>query len=165
MIIALASMAAVTTVAAAIDVRTRRIPNVLCALLALVALGVHAVNGPGAALFAAGIMLATIAVGLPAFVRGWFGAGDLKLFAACAGVVGLSDLPAFAADVFIAGGILCLAEALRRGRLRAVLASTLRTGAGLGPSENIRVPYGVAIAAAALYYTLHLFALTSPRLS
>jgi prepilin peptidase CpaA len=159
-------MSAATAVAAVTDLRTRRIPNAVCAALALAAVAAHtAGGGPRAGAVAVLTILAVIALGLPAFVCGWFGGGDIKLFASCAGAVGIAGLPAFAAEVCIAGGVLCLIEALRRRRLRAVMLSTARTATGFGPSEQLRVPYGVAIAVAALYYTLHSLALTTPRSS
>jgi Flp pilus assembly protein protease CpaA len=158
-------MVAATTVAAVIDLRSRRIPNAICGALAAVALAAHAFAGPRSFADAALALLLVLAVGLPVHTAGWFGGGDLKLFAACAGAVGLHELSTFTVAVFVAGGALSVVEAVRRRRLRAVLVSTFRTGLGFGPSERLRVPYGVAIAAAALWYSINLLSVNPLRWS
>src|SRR5579875_269876 len=96
--------------AAASDLRTRRIPNALCAALAAAGLAVAAVErGPGGVAVAAAMIACVLLVGTIAFSRGWFGGGDVKLIAAgCSGLV-----PAHAADFLLytalCGGVLALA--------------------------------------------------------
>ncbi|MGE3856483.1 MAG: prepilin peptidase [Dehalococcoidia bacterium] len=116
-------------VAAAIDVRTRRIPNALSAGALTLALAVAVARGSGveAALGAfvalgGGIVLAVAA-------RGAFGMGDVKLMAGAGAVAGVTHVLAFLVAMAIAGGVLALVViAVRRG----ARASTM--------------PYGPAIA-------------------
>jgi prepilin peptidase CpaA len=139
-------LAAAAVVAAASDVRTRRIPNALTGTLAI--LGV-AVAGTTGGLPGAGIALATLAVtlaaGTYAFARGWFGGGDIKLLAA--GCCGLE--PALAADFLIytalCGGLLALyALASSQRMVTALITRQL-------PQTGERLPYAVAAAGGALF--------------
>jgi prepilin peptidase CpaA len=111
--------------ATVIDLRTRRIPNALTAGmsgvgLALAAIGVSGV-GPAAALlgFALGLLLM-----MPGYMLGATGAGDVKLMAAVGTILGPAlVVPAFLFTA-IAGGVLAIIVAARRGRVTAALAGT-----------------------------------------
>ena len=115
--------------AAGVDLRTRRIPNVLVLLGLTIALVAAWLQGSlGAALLgcvasgAAGLVLAIAA-------RGAFGGGDVKLLAYAGAVVGISDVPALFFWTSLAGGAIALAVlAVRRSR-------------------RATIPYGPAIAA------------------
>ncbi len=94
---------------------------------------------------------------------GLCGGGDAKLAAAAATWVGLSRLPAFALATALAGGALSLAcYALSASAARRTMRASLFAASALGPSAAIAapspgrrsVPYGVAIAAGALYAVL-----------
>jgi prepilin peptidase CpaA len=141
--------------AAAIDVRTRRVPNVLNALLASVglALAVTGMSGlsVGAALEGLGVGLALM---LPAFIFGAMGAGDVKLFAAMGTLVGPAHILRAFFFTIVAGGILAVAVAAKRGRLQQTLNRTAVLVASRGanaaaieaPIENNRFAYAPAIA-------------------
>lgn len=151
----LAALFAGLGTAAAVDIRIRRIPNVICLGMA----------GTGVALAISGISdvtvmssLAGLAFGLlimlPGHIIGATGAGDVKLFAAAGTLLGSERVLAAFLSMAIAGGVLALIVACRRGRL----ARTARHMAGLigrpaamkaeieAPVEHNRFPYGPAIA-------------------
>jgi prepilin peptidase CpaA len=136
------------------DVRTRRVPNAITGGLAGIAVAVHVVQGVGAVAIALAVMAAVFALGTVAFSLGWFGGGDVKLLAACCGVASWPGALSLVLFTFIAGGVVCVVEAALRGRLRAVLASTLRAALTNVPTEQFSVPYAVAIAMGASAYVL-----------
>jgi prepilin peptidase CpaA len=85
------------------------------------------------------------------FARGWIGGGDAKLFAATALWVGWPAVLTDLAVTGLAGGVLAVALLTLRS---APVRSFLPTGPDwferlAEPGEN--VPYGVAIAAGALF--------------
>jgi prepilin peptidase CpaA len=122
--------------AAVIDLRTRRIPNILTATLAAVGIGLAAAGfgrvGLGAALLGCLLGLAFM---LPGHVFGATGAGDVKLLAAAGALLGPKDTIYAFLYTAIAGGVLALIVALARRRLRETLASTSRLASG---SEETR---------------------------
>lgn len=132
--------------AAASDVASRRIPNRLVALLALLALariGLDVAGGAGPTRAAAdvGAGLAVFAFGALLFRWGLFGGGDVKLLAAGALWLGAGATLPFLASAALAGGALAIGFVLwlavaGHGRVRPSL------------------PYGVAIAAGGVIGTL-----------
>jgi prepilin peptidase CpaA len=160
--IALVVMVAVAGVAAIVDVRTGRIPNALTGALAVSALVLHAFGGVRELSDAAITMVAVLLIGTVAFSLRWFGGGDVKLLAGCAAIVGSRGIAPLLLDVLVAGGVLVLIDAARRRRLRALLSSTAGVAVGLAPVAQTKVPYGVAIAAGCLVYSISL--LVSPAL-
>ena len=132
--------------AAVSDLRTRRIPNVHSAALAVAGLACAAVErGLGGIAVAAAMIACVLLVGTIAFSRGWFGGGDVKLIAAgCSGLA-----PAHAVDFLLytalCGGLLALA-ALAASPQRMAAAFLTRTL----PQTGTRLPYAVAIAGGAL---------------
>lgn len=125
--VAFAALASGVLVAAAVDIRSRRIPNALTATMAGVGIGLAAAGVSGVSL---GASLAGFALGLvlmlPGHAIGATGAGDVKLMAAIGAIVG----PALVVSSFlftaVAGGVLAITVALRRQRLGATLAGTKR---------------------------------------
>ena len=162
-LIVLTTIAGGGLAAAAIDVRTRRVPNLLTASLAAAGVA-FAVAGVGRLSIAGSI--AGIAIGfglmLPGHLFGATGAGDVKLFAAAGALLG----PAATAAAFIytalAGGALAIAIACRRGRLQRTVHSAARLvasgAANAGEieavTENNRFPYAPAIAVGAVIAAL-----------
>ena len=151
----MAALGAGLGTAAFIDVRERRIPNVVCAVmagagLALAASGLTTVTFPSSLVgLAAGLALM-----LPGHIFGGTGAGDVKLFAAAGTLLGGGRIvPAFL-FVALAGGLLAIAIAMGRGRLTRTLALTAKICGASGatkaaiesPAEHNRFPYGPAIA-------------------
>jgi prepilin peptidase CpaA len=122
-----AIVAVATGAAAVIDLRTRRVPNVLTASLAAVGLGIAAVGlgrvGLGAAILGA---LLGLAVMMPGHVFGATGAGDVKLLAAAGALLGPTDTVYAFLYTAIAGGILAVAVAIRRRRLQRTLDAAVR---------------------------------------
>src|SRR5690606_11406589 len=148
--------------AAWLDVRAGRIPNLLTVGGLAAALALRALPGPGAVLpglAGAGIALA---VGLPLFALRGLGGGDVKLLAAVGAFLGPERLVTALLAGGVAGGVLALAVALRRGVLLPALLGTgnvLAHWVTLGRAGErrtltsagaITVPYGVAIAVGAV---------------
>ena len=141
--------------ASVVDIRTRRIPNELTAAIATIGLGLAAFGLSGMSVWAS---LAGLAVGLalmmPGHLLGATGAGDVKLMAAIGTIVGPTIVITAVLFTAVAGGLLAVAVALRRGRLNATLAGTGRIiAAPAGIKKEIdavrrssRFAYGPAIA-------------------
>ena len=117
--------------AAVIDLRTRRIPNILTATLAAIGIGLAAAGfgrvGLGAALLGCLLGLAFM---MPGHVFGATGAGDVKLLAAAGALLGPKDTIYAFLYTAIAGGVLALIVAVARRRLSQTLESTSRLVAG-----------------------------------
>lgn len=161
-LIRLGTLAILLSIAVVTDVRERRIPNRLTlsgGLLGIV-LGAVAVGGfPVSSLLGAIIALS---VAFPFFALGALGAGDAKLLAMVGTFVGPAGLLPVVLYAGVAGGILGLGSALRRGTiiplflrmgdLLVYLATFGRRGVRwtLDDPEAEAVPYGVAIAAGAI---------------
>jgi prepilin peptidase CpaA len=161
--VALAAVAAGCLAATVIDVRTRRIPNVLTAAMAGAGLGLAAFGLSGLSVSASMVGLAVgLALMMPGHLLGATGAGDVKLMAAVGAIVG--PVLVVSAFVFsaIAGGVLAVAVAIRRKRLAATLAGTGRMLAGpTGARQEVqaataanRFAYGPAIAAGSVIAAL-----------
>jgi prepilin peptidase CpaA len=141
-------------IAAVIDVRTRRIPNVLTAALAVTALGLHAGDGIGALALATASGLVAFALGTIVFRLGWFGGGDVKLLAAGCCLVSYPNCIALVMAVLATGAVFSLAGAALQGRLVALIRSTAAVMAHGEPTERHALPYGVAIAGGSVVYSL-----------
>jgi prepilin peptidase CpaA len=146
------------TAAVVIDVRTRRIPNWLTGAMAGAGFGLAFGGGGVTPLQALLGVLVGLALMLPGHAIGATGAGDVKLMAAVGAFLG----PGLAFRAFLysalAGGVLALAIAMRRG----LLTETVLTTSGLvtspsatrdaivTPGRGNRFAYGPAIAAGTL---------------
>ena len=142
-------------VATVVDIRTRRIPNVLTAAMATVGAGLAATGISGLSVWGSvlGLVVGLLLM-MPGHLLGATGAGDVKLMAAIGAIVG----PALVISAFlfsaIAGGVLAVAVAITRRRLSATLAGTGRLIATpSGAKQEIRsapaahrFAYGPAIA-------------------
>jgi prepilin peptidase CpaA len=151
---ALAVLLIVTLAAAATDVRARRIPNVLTGGAAVAALVVHAPGGIVPELACVAAMCAAFALGSLAFSAGWFGGGDVKLIAACCGLAGFPGAVTLVLYILVCGALLALVTAALSGRLVALVRSTAGVAARGGATERTLLPYGVAIAAGSVVYTI-----------
>ena len=140
---------------AAIDLRTRRVPNPLT--MGLAAIGViYAASGIGG--LSLGASLAGLALGLalmlPGHLFGATGAGDVKLFAAAGAFIGPAHILAAFIYTALAGGAIAVVVSLARRRLRQTVGSTALLVATVGghaatiesPLENNRFAYAPAIA-------------------
>jgi prepilin peptidase CpaA len=143
------------TAAAVIDLRTRRVPNPLTIALAAAGFALAATGtgrlGLGAAL---GGGLVGLLLMLPGHLFGATGAGDVKLFAAAGTLLGPADMFLAFIATAIAGGVLALVVAARRGRLEETCGATARLVASRGANtpqiestqSNNRFAYAPAIA-------------------
>lgn len=149
-------------VASVTDVLSRRVPNWLTGLLALAALIFNATRGAVHALLSAGVMIAVLLVGALAFAQGWIGGGDVKLAAAAAGALSYPDCVPFLIYTILGGGVLAIAYALVKGRLKQTLSGVgtlifpfLHGGAGkVAPSRMTSMPYALAIGLGAVLVML-----------
>jgi prepilin peptidase CpaA len=148
-------------VAALWDLRRRRIPNVVNAVVVSSGLAAEAVaRGWTAALGGAAAGVAVIALYWVPWRRGRIGGGDVKLTAAAAVWIGAPLLPEYLLATAVAAGILAAAcYALSTAEARLGVRSNLRLAAATlsVPEVSIRggdgrrsVPYGVAAGTAAL---------------
>lgn len=151
----------VSAAAACTDVRYGRIPNVLPAALCVVGAIVTVHEGIFGLLAFAGVLVFVLIAGTFAHASRLLGGGDVKLLAASCATLGLHDTPIFLLATLLAGGVLGLAIAARRGRLRATVSniSTLALPmlAGVRPvplQSGTKMPYGLAIFAGALTIAL-----------
>jgi prepilin peptidase CpaA len=150
-----AIVAAGVMVATIVDLRTRRIPNVLTGGMTLLGVGFAAAGITGVTLAASTLgLLLGVALMMPGHLLGATGAGDVKLMGAVGAIVG----PALVLNAFlltaVVGGGLAVVIAVRRRRLGQTLAGTGRLIArSPGAGEQIRstpanrFAYGPAIAA------------------
>ncbi|GJG85665.1 hypothetical protein tb265_08460 [Gemmatimonadetes bacterium T265] len=153
-----ALLTALLLAACATDLRARRIPNTLVltvlatALLRAVLAAAAGGPTPGLAASPAGAALGALcglALWLPLYAVGAFGAGDVKLFAAAAAWLGPAAVPGATLYAALAGGVLGLAWFAAK---RATHLAPALTPRALQPTTGgtSRVPYGVAIAAGVL---------------
>lgn len=153
--VALAVLVAGALVATIIDIRTRRIPNVLTATMSGlgIAMAATGINGISAGAALAGCALGLVLM-LPGYMLGATGAGDVKLMAAIGAILGPGLVVSAVIFTALAGGVLALGVAARRGRVAATIAGTGRLIAAPGDAkEEIRTApaahrfaYGPAIA-------------------
>jgi len=155
----LAAVVAASGTAAAIDLRTGRIPNPLTAFVAvagfiLAGLGLSG-HSMGGALVGA---LLGFALMLPGHVLGGTGAGDVKLLAALGTLLGPGGVVMAFLYSAIAGGLLAVGHALTRRRLATTLSRTARLVAAPAGTKNeidqaahaSRFAYGPALAIGAI---------------
>ena len=154
-VVVFGSLCAGVGTAAVIDIRHRRIPNVVCATTAIAgitfaATGVSQITVASSAI---GLVIGLVMM-LPGHLLGATGAGDVKLFGATGAMLGAGRIfPAFF-FMAIAGGVLAVFIAWQRGRLRQTMRQTAQLAGGSAdakaaiesPRTNNRFPYGPAIA-------------------
>jgi prepilin peptidase CpaA len=145
--------------AAIVDLRRLVIPNGLVLALGVLWL-LHIESAPGAsptaALQAVAWAALTLGAGVVLFARGLIGGGDVKLLAVATLWAGAGELPRLLALTALIGGGLAL---LFLSPLGPLLIAIRRAGPAPAGSGALRlggtpIPYGVAIAAAALIVTI-----------
>lgn len=133
------------------DIFCKTISNRLCAVIALAFLAAAAWIGMDATEIALHVSCAAamLAAGFALFAAGWIGGGDAKLFAAAALWFGWGEIADYATvSAIIGGGLALCVIALR------VAAHSLPLAAFL-PAPKPELPYGVALALAALVVYPH----------
>jgi prepilin peptidase CpaA len=157
--IVVTAVAAVTTAAAAVDLRTRRVPNWLTfgtAALGVTMATAH-LSGIGVAGAVEGLLVGLVLM-LPGHVIGRTGAGDVKLLAALGTLLGPRSIAMAFLYSAIVGGALAVMVAMRRSRLRETLegTATLVCSGGANaaeiekPTADNRFAYAPAIAIGAV---------------
>ena len=152
--------------AAANDLRTRRIPNVLLLAGALGALTLHCFSpSPATALMDAFAGAGTgLLIFLPFYCLRGMAAGDVKMMAAVGFFITPSEVLQLALMTVCVGGVMALVVVIASGRLRAAIANVLSllrplwmrlAGVQLAPEPMPNpsvgsIPYGVAIACGTL---------------
>lgn len=143
------------------DMRSRRIPNWLAALLGAAGMiySVLVAGSPirGFALSAAGLVLG-LGLWLPLYAMRWLGAGDVKLFAAAGAWLGPVRTVEGAFIAALAGGVLAAVWMLRAYGVHQTAATVAQTLSSPNTIVNHPVdvksrraiPYGVALAVGAL---------------
>ena len=150
-------------IATVFDVRSHRIPNWLVFSGALLGLAYHAFSPYGTGVIAS---VGGLAVGLvsfmPLYLLRAMGAGDVKLMAMVGAYLGPASAFGAVVTVFIAGGVLALAAAIRNRalprlyeNLRFIMADMsmkMMVGGAAAQVDAIpisagKVPYALAIAA------------------
>jgi prepilin peptidase CpaA len=142
-------------IASWIDLRSRRVPNLLtmpllCAGLLLAATGASGLTVADAILGC----LVGLGLMLPLHVLGGTGAGDVKLLAAFGAFLGPAGVLGAFIRMTIIGGVIALAVAMQRGRLRETLSGAALLVARVDgvatalehPATNNKFPYAPAVA-------------------
>lgn len=170
-VVLLVALSSVLLPAALIDVRSRRIPNLLSLagiVLGLV-LNLFFFGLSGAVTAGAGLLLA-FAISLPLWLLGWAGAGDVKLVSAVGAMVGVGLVFPVLAGIALAGGgvslLYLLAVRMERKPFFASLRPTVlagKVGPALrvspqegGPERRKGVPYALPVALGALAVVVYM---------
>ena len=160
------ALAILLTLAAVCDIRSHRVPNPLVLVGLFLGLFWHGWRGgwPGLLLSLEGVAVAALAL-LP-YVLGGLGAGDVKLLGAVGALMGPLFLLWTLPGMVLAGALIVLAWAARRGVLRETVHNTLLglhllgAGAGLGTLASAsrlgKMPFAPAIALGAAFAFFHL---------
>lgn len=157
-----AAFTAVLVVAGVLDLKWRRIPNLVTVGALVLGLALRSLIGVDAVI--AGLL--GVGLGLllsvPFFMVGALGGGDAKLLAAVGAFLGPKDMIGACLLIGLLGGVLALVEAIRRGALRALLLNVFyimsrwispdrrNLEPTLMPPARMTIPYGVPIAVGAL---------------
>jgi prepilin peptidase CpaA len=158
-----ATAAAYVLAVALVDVRTHKIPNVLCAAAVVTGLCLQlAMFGWHGFLAAAGGVAVGLCLFLPFYVLRAFGAGDVKAMAAAGAFLGVEQTLVAVALTLIAGSVIGAVVLRARSpstasalyRLIGVVAVPLSLGRAMGDRRvdeaRERFPYGAAIAVGVL---------------
>ena len=156
-----APVVALVVLAARADVRERRIPNALTGPAIVLALLAHFYFEGFAGL--RGSLLGMLVAGgllLPGFFFRFTGAGDVKLMAAIGAWLAFPTALMATLFAFIAGGLVALVIAARRGIVRHTLWNTawlaawvMRPGAVAAtppPGSGVRFPFALAVLAGSI---------------
>ncbi len=165
-----AFLSVVLIVAAVIDLRVQKIPNLLTYPAMAVALGCHsALHGWDGLLFSAGGLVVGMAIFFVPYLMGWMGAGDAKLMGAAGAALGIKGVIIASLLTAVIGGVYAIVLLLIWRRYCAGMiarwAMTLKTFALTAQFVPVPVPegederkprlcYGVAIALGTMLYVL-----------
>lgn len=154
---------ALLVLAAAEDVWRLRISNALSAGVLLTGLTAAIGWGLGPALWQNLVVFsAVLVIGTALFSAGFFGGGDVKLFAAIALWFSLKGALMLVAAIFIAGGAVALVAIVGRMVVRRIRRKN-RSSEPRKARKSGQIPYGVAIAAGAAFSLLQVTQQQSAR--
>lgn len=149
---------AASLLAAAFDLRTRRIPNALVIALFVCGLAVNGLAGWHQMLVQIALTTGILFAGSIAFSLRLIGGGDVKLLAAACGTLGYPEALNLLLYTVLCGGIIALVYSAIRGQLRTTLtnvyAMALPMFAGVRPAKlqtGTAMPYALAIFAGACF--------------
>ena len=154
-----AALIAFAAAVALVDLRTHRIPNLLCLSGAIAGMVLQSfAQGADGALAGLGGAAVGLCMFLPFYVMRAFGAGDVKAMAAVGVFLGPEQAVVAVAATLIAGSVLGVAVLLRIAagpasafyRVFAVIGAPFSIARSAGRSASAardRFPYGAAIAA------------------
>lgn len=156
--VALAGYFLLMASAALVDLRRLVIPNSVVVALCLLWLPHMAATGApmGAVVESAACAAIVFVGGALLFAGGLVGGGDVKLFAAAALWAGAAAVPRLLMLTALVGGALALLFLSPLGPRLAALrdADPASAGSGVLPGGRTPIPYGIAIAGAALIVTI-----------
>jgi prepilin peptidase CpaA len=139
---------ALLVVAAYSDIKTFRIPNVLVAAIAALAIvRLILIGNPVTGIFSVGVAVFVFLIGSLLFSRGLVGGGDVKLLTATILLIRYRDMFEFFVLMSVVGALLSIAVMLIHSYLP--LYAGPRLAARL-PVSRLPVPYGVAISVAGI---------------
>jgi prepilin peptidase CpaA len=160
------TLVALACVAGVVDIRTRRIPNWLCAVgLAAGFAFQYYVHGPRGLLDGAEGMGLALLIYIPLWLLRGMGAGDAKLMAALGAIAGPGHWFVLFLVASILGGIAAAVVAYRHGRAASTIINTFSLARELAffrapwkalpqtdfrHGEALRIPHGAMIGGAAL---------------
>jgi prepilin peptidase CpaA len=162
----IAALLVLLATASAIDLRSRRIPNLLngLGLLLAFALASAEAGSPGTwtALQGAGLGLAIF---LPMFVLRAVGAGDVKLMTVVGALVGPGELVPLTVASFAASGTIALSVGIATGRVGELLAGLrttvyalasrdVKSASAIAQQTQYRVPFALAALIGAIAWHL-----------
>ena len=151
----LAAVAGSGGAGAALDLRTRRLPNWLTLTITGVGINLAAAHLTTVSVAGAlGGFVVGLLLMLPGHIVGATGAGDVKFFAAVGTLLGPTRIGVAFVYTAILGGAIALVVAMYRGRLQSTLQETatlvMTGGANVAqierPTTDNRFAYGPAIA-------------------
>ncbi|KAB8042806.1 A24 family peptidase [Janthinobacterium aquaticum] len=162
------------------DVRSRRIPNWLVAIAALIGVALNASALPGAIGLwpAVGGWALGLTLLMPMYALKTLGAGDVKLMAAIGAIVGPQAVLGAVLASLLAGGVLALVVSAWHGSLRQMTGNTCQLLLGslmrgisrqrpdidAPAAPSGKLPYAIAIAAGTIIYLALLRAGVLPEL-
>jgi prepilin peptidase CpaA len=152
MTLAFSFVLAASLMAAATDLRTRRVPTALAAALFVFGMTLNALSGWHAVAADFALTAIVIVAGTFAFSLNLIGGGDVKLLAAAAGTLGYPLGVDFLLFTLLCGGGVAVVFSALRGRFVTTM-SNVRTmalpvfagAAPVRPQNGLVMPYAVAI--------------------
>lgn len=166
---AIAALMILLAAASVVDLRSRRIPNLLVGFGLCLGFGFawSAMGLPGL-WFALKGAAAGFALFFPLFLLRAFGAGDVKLMMVVGSLVGAGDAIVIAAIALVASGVLALGSSIAARRLHGMFSNLKSTvfalasrdfelASGLAQATAYRVPFAIPVLIGALAWIFYFY--------